>query len=380
MVHRSTIKVRRSTVFQIIERESLKKLIECHGKNVPLGAYLEHDLLSESGVLLLRRGIIVDSKIKDILDRYTKPIIVSIEIPDEVLNAGADTEVADDKALNLDEDIKERALQGVEYMFANPTSNSSITAAKDIASMLSDVVNSSSAVNISLNNLKVSDDYTFKHSVDVATMATLVAHKLKLSKKKLEDVATAGILHDLGKTKIPNEILNKPGKLDDEEFKIMQQHPTYGYHLVESSKDLSDFTKTGILFHHEKVNGTGYPLGITTGQISLSGKLLTVVDVYDALVTKRPYRDNIIESAEAIEMMMGMHNQFDVAVMRAFLNCVIIYPAGTRAILSDSNVYTVVSQNAGFPLRPVVRNVLTGETIDLAYNEKYLNLTILSSL
>lgn len=359
----------------------MRKIVEYMGKDVPLGSYLESDIVNDSNVLLLRVGTIVDSNIKSILDKYMRPIRVSIEIPDKVKDEIAiGTVVEEDNALSLDADIKERALQGVEYMYANPTSDSSVTAAKDVSSMLLDVTHNSSAVNISLNSLKVSDDYTFKHCVDVATMGILVAQKLNLAQKDVEAIALAGILHDLGKTKIPSEILNKPGKLTNEEFEIIQQHPVYGYHIVKDNKDLSEFTKTGILFHHEKVDGTGYPLKLTSEKITLSGKLLTVVDVYDALVTKRPYRNEIIEPANAIEMMMGMSNQFDIEILRTFLNCVVLYPIGTNLLLSDNNVYTVVAQNIGYPLRPVVKNILNGETVDLLRDMKYLSLTILSSI
>lgn len=359
----------------------MRKIIECSGKDVPFGSYLENDILSDSNVLLLRAGTVVDSHIKNILDKYMRPIRVSVEIPDKVKDEIAIGNVAKgDNELSLDNDIKERALKGVEYMYANPTSDSSVTAAKDVSSMLLDVTHNSSAVNISLNSLKVSDDYTFKHCVDVATMGILVAQKLNLSQKDIEDIALAGILHDLGKTQISNEILNKPGKLTNDEFKTIQQHPVYGYDIIRNNKDLSEFAKTGILLHHEKVDGTGYPLKLTSEKISLSGKLLTVVDVYDALVTKRPYRDGIIEPATAIEMMLGMSNQFDIEILRTFLNCVVLYPIGTNLLLSDNNVYTVVAQNTGYPLRPVVKSVLNGQTIDLLNDMKYLSLTILSSI
>ena len=359
----------------------MRKIIECKGKDVPFGSYLENDIVNDSNVLLLKAGTIVDSHIKSVLDKYMRPIRVSIEISDKVKDEIAiGTVVKDDNALSLDADIKERALQGVEYMYSNPTSDSSVTAAKDVSSMLLDVTHNSSAVNISLNSLKVSDDYTFKHCIDVATMGILVAQKLNLAQKDVEAIALAGILHDLGKTQIPNEILNKPGKLTNEEFKTIQQHPVFGYHIIKDNKDLPEFAKTGILFHHEKVDGTGYPLKLTSEKISLSGKLLTVVDVYDALVTKRPYRDEIIEPASAIEMMMSMSNQFNIEILRTFLNCLVLYPIGTNLLLSDNNVYTVVAQNTGYPLRPVVKSVLNGETVDLLHDMKYLSLTILSSV
>ena len=359
----------------------MRQQIKCRGSEVPFGSYIESDVTTSSGVLLLRAGTAVDSRIKDVLSRYMKPVLISIEAPDKVIeDVVIGTTIEDEKILELDENIKERALQGVEYMYANPTTESSITAAKDTSSMLLDVTHHSSAINISLNSIKVSDDYTFKHCVDVATMGILLAQYLNLAQRDIESIAIAGILHDLGKTQIPDEILNKPAKLSDEEYNIIQQHPRYGYNIVKDSNDLSDFAKTGILFHHEKVDGTGYPLKLKSSQISLSGKLLAVVDVYDALVTKRPYRKDIIEPATAIEMMLAMSNQFDIAILNAFLKCIIIYPIGTKLLLSDKNVYQVVAQNVGYPLRPIVVNLETKERCDLLKDKRFLCLTILSSI
>lgn len=352
------------------------QIIECYGKDVPFGSYLEEDLY-DNNTLILKKGIFVDSKLKDKLNNYMRKLKVSIEVPDVVREeVEHGTSVEDDNALVFEDDIKERALQGVAYMYSNSDSADAVTAAHDISSLITRTVSNSPAINISLKELKISDEYTFKHCVDVATMGTLVGQKLKLRKSDIQDIATAGILHDIGKVKIPNEILNKPGKLTPEEFKVIQQHPVFGYDLLKDRLDISETTKYGVLMHHEKVDGTGYPLKIKSDRIHFAGKLLSVVDVYDALVTKRPYRKDLIEPAQALEMMMAMSNQFDITILRAFLDCIVIYPIGTILILSDGLTYKVIGQNTGYPLRPIVSNIITNEKIDLLHDKKYLSLTI----
>lgn len=357
------------------------KIIECSGKNVPFGSYLEHDITSKNDVLLLKKGTVVDSRVKGLLNNYNGIIKVSVEISDKVKDAiELGKTVENDNSLVLDDTIKERTLKGVEYMYSIADSKDAAIVARDTSAILLNTVKRSSAINISLKDLKVSDDYTFKHCVDVATMAILVGQSLGLRQSDISDAATAGILHDLGKTKIPDEILNKPGRLTDEEFNIIKQHPIYGYGMLEKSRDVSENVKRGVLMHHEKVDGTGYPLRITSEKIGLIGKLLAVVDVYDALVTKRPYRDDMIEPVTAIEMMLSMGNQFDAEFLRSFLQCVILYPIGSSLMLSNKKVYTVVAQNIGYPLRPVVSDVITGEKLNLLTDRNCFSLTIVAGV
>ena len=263
------------------------KIIECSGKNVPFGSYLEHDITSKNDVLLLKKGTVVDSRVKGLLNNYNGIIKVSVEISDKVKDAiELGKTVENDNSLVLDDTIKERTLKGVEYMYSIADSKDAAIVARDTSAILLNTVKRSSAINISLKDLKVSDDYTFKHCVDVATMAILVGQSLGLRQSDISDAATAGILHDLGKTKIPDEILNKPGRLTDEEFNIIKQHPIYGYGMLEKSRDVSENVKRGVLMHHEKVDGTGYPLRITSEKIGLIGKLLAVVDAGESALGK----------------------------------------------------------------------------------------------
>lgn len=108
---------------------------------------------------------------------------------------------------------------------------------------------------------QTSDEYTFKHSVDVATISMILAKQMKLPDNEIHDIGVSGLLHDIGKTMIPNEILNKPGRLTDDEFNIMKKHSVYGYNMLKDRKDLNNSILMGVLQHHERIDGTGYPLG-----------------------------------------------------------------------------------------------------------------------
>lgn len=354
----------------------MTKKITCKGKDVPFGSYLESDLRTSQGVLILKQGTYIDEYVKVQLENYLGDIAVNLDIADDIAEQGE--QLHDDKAVELEQNIKDRALQGVEYMYSNPDSIDSVDAAKETSNILLNSINQSDGVNISINSLKVSDDYTFKHCIDVATMGMLVAKKVGMNDKDVQDIATAGLLHDLGKVEIPKEILNKPGKLTAEEYDIIKKHPIYGYNLIKSNNKLSDGTKQGILMHHEKIDGTGYPLGLKTSKIHTFGRLLSIVDVYDALVTKRPYRNEIIEQSTAVEMLLAMSPQFDLNFLNAFLNCVILYPIGSKVVLSNGKVCEVVAQNNGYPLRPVVREIITNELFDLLHDTSCLSVTIVS--
>lgn len=138
-----------------------------------------------------------------------------------------------------------------------------VATTESIADDLMRSIKSNDAIAIDISTLKTSDEYTFKHSVDVATISMIVAKQQELSPEEVREIGVCGLLHDIGKTKIPNAILNKPGKLDDDEFAIMRQHSTYSYNMIKDRPEFSPAVCLGVLQHHEKINGSGYPMGVS---------------------------------------------------------------------------------------------------------------------
>lgn len=353
--------------------------------DIPYGGYIAENIYDKNGTLLVKSGTLIDNNIAEKLKHYSKKLrVYSNNKRTDTINKYTDKINEDNKEKSLStfvlsDDIKNRAKQGVEYIYNNPNSDEVVGVADEISEEIIGAINSTDGICIDITELKICDDYTFQHSVDVATMAVLMAKSMNMTDKYKKDIGLAGILHDIGKTKIPDEILNAPRKLTDEEFDLIKKHPIYGYELIKNNKDMSDEAKVGVLTHHEKYDGTGYPLGIKGPQINIIGKILSTVDVYDALVTKRPYRKEIIEPSTVIEMMLGMTNQFDIEILKEFLQCVILYPIGTMVVLSDNKIYKVVKQNIGYPLRPVVFDVLDKINIDLL-DMQYFNLVITKKL
>ncbi len=141
-----------------------------------------------------------------------------------------------------------------------------------------------------VKNLRGSDDYTYQHSVNVGILAGMIGRWLKMDKDRIQMLVMSGIMNDIGKSQIPLEILNKPGKLTPDEFEIMKKHTVYGYEILRKVKDIPKEVALAALQHHERIDGSGYPLQLTSERITDFGKIIAVADTYDAVTTDRVYQ------------------------------------------------------------------------------------------
>jgi len=227
---------------------------------------------------------------------------------------------------------------------------------------------------ISLARLRTADDYTYMHSVAVCALMVALARQLGLDEGQTREAGMAGLLHDLGKALIPMEVLNKPGKLTDEEFHIVKNHPVEGHRLLVEGGGASKVSLDVCLHHHEKVDGTGYPEGLKDADISLHAKMGAVCDVYDAITSNRPYK-NGWDPAESIRKMAEWSNgHFDTHIFHAFVKSIGIYPTGSLVRLASGRLGVVIEQSPDTLLAPQVRaffstkskTYVSPETIDLS--------------
>lgn len=207
---------------------------------------------------------------------------------------------------------------------------------------------------VNLSDIRLADNYTFAHSVNVAVLALTTAISLGFSRSDLHKIGMGAFLHDLGKTKIPLSLLNKQDRLLPEEFAEIKKHPRYGYDLVKFH-DLIDSSSAAVVFqHHERTNGNGYPQNLTGKEIHTFAKICSIVDVYDALVADRPYRP-ALPPHKALEIIEGAGGEFDLFFLQKFYRHIAAYPIGTIVGLSNDVIGIVTHNTAGFPTRPNVR-------------------------
>jgi len=215
--------------------------------------------------------------------------------------------------------------------------------------------------------IKESDEHTYHHCVNVSLLSNLYGRWLALPENELVDLTTAGMLHDIGKTKIPDAILNKKGKLTDEEFFVMKKHPVFGYRLLQN-QDIPEGIKLGALMHHEKLDGSGYPMGAREEQIGKIAKIIAICDIYDAMTSNRVYRGKICPF-EVIKMFESkVYGELDTQYLLIFLNNIAYTYIGSWIRLTDGVEAEVVFINGSQLSRPIVRT-LDEKFIDLSVNK-----------
>lgn len=232
---------------------------------------------------------------------------------------------------------------------------------------------------LSLARLKNADEYTYMHSVAVCALMVSLGRQLSLNDDQCRDAGMAGMLHDLGKAAMPQDILNKPGKLTNEEFDIIKTHPLRGYEMLLDSTNVSDGAKDVCRHHHERMDGTGYPDALPGDKISLFARMGAVCDVYDAVTSDRPYKAGW-DPAHALSQMATWKGHFDSMVFQSFVKSVGIYPTGSLVKMRSGRLAVVLEQNpatltkprvkiffstkAGLPLEPQVLDLSSAQVND----------------
>ncbi|MGE4214257.1 MAG: HD-GYP domain-containing protein [Anaerotignaceae bacterium] len=259
-----------------------------------------------------------------------------------------------------------------------------VESVEHIADYFVDVVTKNHECLMNIIDIKNYNEYAYIHSMQVGILSTIIGKNLGYKNSRLKELATAGMLHDVGKLNIPIEILDKPGPLNDDEFNIMKKHPAYAMEKLDSCHGLSCDILNGIIAHHEKIDGTGYPKGLKDEEINDFGKIIAVADVYDALTSDRSYRKSW-KPHDTINYMMGnAGTHFDVDILSAFLLSAAAYPVGVLVSLNNGLNGVVINTVAGLPLNPIVKILTPGEhhgkIFDLANDITLLSIKITDTI
>jgi len=200
-----------------------------------------------------------------------------------------------------------------------------------------------------ISTLRVFDDYTFTHSVNVAILSMCIGKRINLSPRSLERLGICALFHDLGKIEVPDRILNKPGKLDDAELKLLEEHSLNSARLITKLRTSRD-RKAKILLppfeHHLKYNLSGYPYTNWKKPLTLFGRIISIADVYDAITSPRIYRKTIMSPDRALGFMLdGAGKDFDPILIKVFINMFGVYPVGTLLKLNSGQLALVISSS-----------------------------------
>lgn len=231
----------------------------------------------------------------------------------------------------------------------------SINEITDLSGNVIDSVSRNKDAMLSLMAIRRMDEYTFTHSVNVMIMMIAMGKQLELDEKQLMNMATGALLHDIGKLRLPQELINKKGTLTAEEMEQVRRHVEYGQEMIQSMANISIETTQVVTEHHERFDGSGYPKGLQGDEISLGGQMSSIIDVYDAITTERIY-------ADGLDMVTGLRKIYEWSrflfkddLVESFIKTMGIYPVGTLVQLNNGLIGVVIESGRQNALRPTVR-------------------------
>ncbi|TLS51071.1 HD-GYP domain-containing protein [Paenibacillus antri] len=245
----------------------------------------------------------------------------------------------------MDDSMKKRSVNGLQLG----------RAFKSIIDSILDDITSSQDAMLMLVNIHASDHYLFQHSVNVCIYSTILGQAYGYTREELFTLGLGALLHDIGKTQLPQDVLLKPSRLTNQEFEIIKSHPMLGFRMLKDEPNVPLLSAHIALQHHERVDGSGYPRAIAGDEIHEYARWVGLVDSYDAMTTHRVYRQAMLPHEAMERLYAGAGTLYDQHKIELFRDKVAIYPLGMIVALDTSEIGVVVDVNALSPQRPVVR-------------------------
>lgn len=322
-------------------------------ENLEVGMVLGQDVFNDKGQLIISEGTAVrESHIEYI--KNLNLLYVIIQLPPEQLKRFIDQQ-------KKDEDLQEKYRHSVSKfkdIYKDIKLGSKLVEKEIdgvITPLLAEIDRGANLVE-KIWQIQQNDEYTFEHSVQVSIFSALMGKWLKLHKRDIKELAVAGLLHDLGKCNIPDSILNSPEQLSEEEFNVMKNHPILGYMILIGSKDFySDKIMQGVLQHHERCDGSGYPSALLGSQIHPYARLVAIADIYSAMTSDRVYRQKVCPFVVAEQMYQESQGQLDTFYCNMFLYRISQYFIGNHVRLSDGSLGKIIMCEKSHPHLPLVK-------------------------
>lgn len=340
------------------------------------GSVLARHIRNSDGKILLGQGIVLSTKYLTKL-RYLGFDMVFVQ--DEKFNDVVIDPIISDKTKEIVYDTIKNITTALEKDNLDPKAIDGDLVRDAVVNIIEDLLYSSDILS-NLTDIMGYDEYTYHHSVNTTVLALVLGMGKGYNHSRLLELGMGVLMHDVGKTKVSKDILNIKGSLTKEEYEEIKKHSSYGYEFIKNNQDFSLHSAHVALQHHEKWTGGGYPRGLKGNDIHEFGRIAAVADVYEALTSKRPYRD-ALEPYQAYEYVVAQSGfQFDPEIVKIFTKNVAVYPTGSGVALSNGLRGNVIKQNKSLPDRPIVRAVFNGneplqELIDFDLS-KHLSLMI----
>lgn len=339
------------------------------------------DVMNERYVNIISQGTVLTS---NLINKLKNNQIINIPIKEDIvnLNDNVSNDVTADlysERLRRSEEFKvfkqdfEEATGGLKNTINKIITESTLPDEQQINKLVKDITRMAKTTSQTfdmIHLLRDYDDVTFAHSVNVGLLANILGKWLKLGEEDMEMLTVAGLLHDIGKLKISNDIIAKPGRLTDEEYDIVKRHPIEGYQLLKNLP-LNEHIKNACLFHHERHDGEGYPFGLTGNKISPFTEIVAIADVYDAMTSARCYRGPMCPFSAIAIMENESLQKYNPKFILTFLENIVNMYVNKDVLLSTGDTGQVIFINKNYISKPIVK--VKDNIIDLT---KYTDITI----
>lgn len=317
--------------------------------SIPVGVRLARTIFSSDGGVLLEKGVGLRDSYVQLLKKRG---ISEVYVEDDISQGIQVNDVIRDETRNEAVVLVKKMMTGYNFSLTED-----VEKVKAMVNKIIDELINNKDILYNLTEIKSVDDYTFEHSVNVCILSLITGIGLGMDTERLKELGIGAMLHDIGKLYIPREILKKPSQLTVDEFEEIKKHTVLGFELLKKSDRLTMTSAYIALGHHERYDGSGYPLHLKNESIQIFARIVAIADVYDALTSDRVYRKKL-KPSEVYEYItsLGIYH-FDPKIVESFVRYVTIYPVGTGVLLNTKERAIVVRENRGMPTRPLVRVV-----------------------